>query len=72
MIVTSGSLQAEYAKEYGLGVVVDGNSDIDADIKGFLSTFDYKVFCQKCNDLLSLFIEDHNVLQKTIAAFVGA
>lgn len=71
VIVTAGSIQAEYVKKHGLGVVADGNSNLDADIKGFLDTFDYNAFCEKCNGLLSCFIEDHKALEAVMAAFVG-
>lgn len=71
VIVTAGSIQAEYVKEYGLGIVTDGSSDLDADIRSFLPSFDYNAFCQKCNDLLSRFIEDHKALEGAVAAFVG-
>ena len=71
MIVAAGSIQAEYVKEYGLGVVAYGESNLDADIKGFLATFDYKAFCKKCNSLLLRFIEEHKALEGAMATFVG-
>ena len=70
MIVAAGSIQAEYVKKYGLGVVVDDCSNLDVNIKSFLSTFDYSLFCENCNKLLRGFVEDHEVLKSSIAAFV--
>ena len=70
MIVAAGSIQAEYVKKYGLGVVVDDCSNLDVNIKSFLSAFDYSLFCENCNKLLRGFVEDHEVLKSSIAAFV--
>ena len=71
VIVAAGSIQAEYVKAYGLGVVTDGISDLDTDIKVFLAAFDYKAFCEECNGLLSRFIEDYKALEGAMTAFVG-
>lgn len=70
VIVTAGSIQASLAEKYGLGVVVDDCTNLDAEIKKYISAFDYGIFCDKCNELLSLFAQEHRCLEKSIADFV--
>ena len=72
VIVTVGSTQADLVKEYGLGVVVADCDNLDAEIRNYLSTFDYVAFCKKCNELLALFVEEHCALEHAIAAFLEA
>lgn len=72
VIVTAGSTQAELVKEYGLGVVVGDCNKLDAEIKHYLSAFDYVTFCKRCNELLSMFVEEHRALERAIAAFLEA
>ena len=71
VIVTEGSVQAALVKEYGLGVVTKDCVGLDADIKEFLSLYDHATFCRKCNELLSLFVEEHRSLESAMMAFVG-
>ena len=70
VIVTEGSVQAAFVKEYGLGVVTDGGEGLSGEIRRYLSTFDYAGFCSKCNELLDVFIKDHQALERALADFV--
>ena len=70
VIVTEGSVQAAFVKEYGLGVVTDGGEGLSGEIGRYLSTFDYAGFCSKCNELLDVFIKDHQALERALADFV--
>ena len=70
VIVTEGSVQAALVKEYGLGVVTKECIGLDEDIRQYLSTFDYAMFCRKCNELLALFVEDYRALERSVAEFV--
>ena len=71
MIVTEGSVQADFVKEYGLGIVTSDCGNLDTDIKEFLSAYDHVLFCKRCNELLSLFVQEHNALERTLAAFLA-
>ncbi len=71
VIVTDGSVQAALVKEYGLGVVTGDCCNLAADIKEFLSTFDYAAFCARCNELLSVFVGEDRMLERAVAAFVA-
>ena len=70
MIVTVGSVQAALVREYGLGVAWDGQQDLDSEIKTYMSTFDYNAFCNSCNRLLALFVEEYNSFELAVAAFL--
>ena len=70
VIVTEGSVQAAFVKEYGLGVVTDGGEGLSNEIGRYLSTFDYAGFCSKCNELLAVFVKEHQALERALACFV--
>ena len=70
VIVTEGSVQAAYVKEYGLGVVTDGGEGLSDEIGRYLSSFDYAEFCNKCNELLAVFVKEHQALERALADFV--
>lgn len=70
VIVTAGSIQADFVKDFNLGVVVDNCNTLDADIKTYLADFDYLAFCKKCNELLGAFVEEHRSLEHAISDFV--
>lgn len=72
VIVTSGSTQAGFVQKYNLGVVVSNDcANLDALIVSYLSNFDYEAFCDRCNALLALFMEDYKMLRESVSAFVG-
>ena len=70
VIVSGGSVQAAFVKEYGLGVVTDGGEGLSDEIGRYLSTFDYAEFCNRCNRLLALFVKEHQSLERALADFV--
>ncbi|MBR5594115.1 MAG: hypothetical protein IKW46_08590 [Bacteroidaceae bacterium] len=70
MIVTEGSVQAALVKEYGLGVVTGDCSTLDADIREFCSAYNHTVFCNKCKDLLELFVEEYRVFEQSVINFL--
>ena len=70
MIVTSGSVQADLVKDYGLGVVIKDCTTLDKDIRDFLSSFDYELFCKNCNKLLALFVDEHHAFEQAVVAFL--
>ena len=70
VIVTEGSVQAAFVKEYGLGVVTDGGEGLSDEIERYLSSFDYAEFCNKCNELLAVFVKEHQALERALADFV--
>ena len=71
VIVTDGSTQAEFVREYNLGVVTDKDCcNLDAQILSFMQKFDYSAFCERCNALLAKFVEDYRVLESRVRMFV--
>ena len=71
VLVTAGSTQAALVRKYNLGVIVGESADIDAEIKNFVSQFDYNAFCKKCNELLAVFVKEHHALECAVKAFVS-
>ena len=72
MIVTAGSVQAALVQKYALGVVTTDCENLEYEIKEYLSAFDYHSFCNRCNELLSIFVEEHRFLEKAIAGLFQA
>ena len=72
MIVTAGSTQATFVRDFQLGIVVEDCNNLDAEIRKFISDFDYVSFCERCNELLALFVDEHSSLEHSIAAFMQA
>ena len=70
MIVTACSVQAALVSEYGLGVVTSDCENLDKEIKEYLSSFNYQAFCERCNELLAAFVEEHRELECAIAGFM--
>lgn len=73
VIVTAGSTQATLVQKYALGVVTTvGCENLDAEIKRYISTFDYASFCKRCNELLSVFVEEYRSLENAVAGLFQA
>ena len=72
MIVTAGSTQATLVRDFQLGVVVEDCTNLDAEIRKFISDFDYVSFCERCNELLALFVDEHCSLEHSITTFMQA
>ena len=71
MIVTAGSIQAALVEKYGLGIVIGETQELDAEIRNFISAFDYEKYVTESNRLLAAFVEEHECLEKLVAGFVG-
>ena len=71
MIVTSNSVQGDYAEKYQLGLSLNDCTDLDLKIKSFLKTFDKASFDARCNELLMMFLKDYEEVYDTVRKFVG-
>ena len=71
MIVTSNSVQGDYAEKYQLGLSLNDCTDLDLKIKSFLKTFDKVSFDARCNELLMMFLKDYEEVYDTVRKFVG-
>lgn len=72
MIVTSNTLQGDFVEEYSLGLSLERCDNLDSKITEYVKTMDYIQFCQNCNQLLSKFLVDQEILEKKITEFVSA
>lgn len=66
MIVSSGSIQAEYVEKYGLGLVVSADSNLYKEIMLYANSFDLVLFEQNCNRLLKEIEVDMEYFEKRI------
>ncbi len=59
VIVTSGSVQAEYVKKYRLGIIVDGTENLQEKIDTYIQSFDSKEFIKGCDAFLKEISQDN-------------
>lgn len=70
MIVTKGTIQGDYARQYDVGLVIDDCKNLDKKIVSYLGNLDYNVYSKQCDFLLDVFLEENREFEKTIKAFV--
>lgn len=70
MIVTEGGVQAEYAKKYDVGIVVNDSSDIEKNVENWLNNHDFDEYENRCKALLRLFIGDYESFKQMLLEFV--
>ena len=71
MIVTKDTTQGDYAERYGLGLALETTEGLADKLKEFLKQ-DYAAYCERCNSLLSDFINDYNEFYGAVKQFVSA
>lgn len=52
VIVSEGSIQAEYVRKYGMGIVVSQTDNLRAKIESYIESFDANEFIKGCDDFL--------------------
>ena len=70
MIVTSNSTQGDLVDNYQLGISIANTNHLVSKLNDYVSNFDYLSFCQRCDLLLSSFMDDYLVLKKMVKDFV--
>ena len=70
MIVTSNSTQGDLVDNYQLGISIVNTDNLVLKLNDYISNFDYLSFCQRCDLLLSSFMNDYLVLKKMVKNFV--
>ena len=71
MIVTKDTTQGDYAERYGVGLALETTEGLAGKLKDFLKQ-DYAAYCERCNSLLSDFINDYNEFYGAVKQFVSA
>lgn len=70
MIVTNGTVQGDYANEYGVGLVIDNCIGLKDKIIKYRENLVYSEYVHNCNRLLNVFLEDNKKFEGTIKEFV--
>lgn len=72
MIVTRNTIQGDYAEKYGVGLVIDRCENLTGDIQKYLEDLDFDIYMKRCDELLSIFVEENNLFIKTLQNFAVA
>lgn len=69
MIVTKNSIQGDLVEQYNLGIAVCSCDNLVNDIETWERENDYNEFCQRCKELLAVFIRDYKYFKNAITYF---
>ena len=70
MIVTKGTTQGDYAEEFDLGIVIEDCSDLPNRLRNFLES-DYSLYCNRCEQLLNIFLRDQFAFERMVESFIN-
>lgn len=71
MITTAETTQGDLALKFGLGVAVKNCDNLDNDLISFLQTMDEDLYVQRCNFLLSSFVDDYERFEYLVKEFIS-
>lgn len=71
MIVTNRSTQGNYVEKYQLGLSLENCDYLPQDIQQFITAFDKEEFANRCDILLSEFIDDYNNFYNNFLRFIS-
>lgn len=71
MIVSGGTIQGDYAKKYGVGLVIADCTNLKENILNYRKEFDFNKYVQKCNSLLASLLEDNEMFEQRIKEFMS-
>ena len=66
MIVSSGGIQAEYVKEYDLGIIISSEDDIYSKIMIYARSFDPIQFKKNCDRFLEMVRSDMQIFSRSV------
>ena len=66
MIVSSGGIQAEYVKEYDLGIIISSEDDIYSKIMIYARSFDPIQFQKNCDRFLEMVRSDMQIFSRSV------
>lgn len=70
VIVTSGSVQAEYVKKYGTGIILDENVELQKQIENYIASFDSERFVMGCDAFLSEVAKDNECFENQLIGVI--
>lgn len=71
MITTADTTQGDYASNYGLGVALEGCSNLINRLESFQKDNEFASYAKRCNQLLMTFIEEQHLFEKKVLEFVS-
>lgn len=69
MIVTKDTCQGDFAEKYNVGVTLSDCCNIENELIAFMRQ-DYDAYAERCDQLLVKFLQDYELFEKTVIAFV--
>lgn len=72
MIVTKGTTQGDYVQKYGVGLVVEDCVSLNKNIKDYIKSFVFDEYSKRCNNLLTIFLEENKIFEDKVALFVNS
>lgn len=70
MIVTSDTIQGDYAKQYEVGLVIDSCDNLNEKIIEYKKGLNFECYAKKCNKLLGVLLDDNMRCESEIKRFV--
>lgn len=71
MITTKYTTQGDYVDKYNLGVSLENCSNLPEVLKNYVESMDIDKFRTNCNNLLTEFLSDYEIWEKTLLDFVS-
>ena len=69
MLVTKDTCQGDYAEKYNVGLALENCDDLTDKLVAFLRN-DYSAYCARCEELLAVFLDDHEQFVGAVKEFV--
>lgn len=70
MITTKNTIQGDFASKYGLGIGIENTSQLKEEIDNFIKNFDQEKYNKNRKDLLTKFIKDYDIWERSIIDFI--
>jgi hypothetical protein len=70
MIVTSDTIQGDYATSYGVGIALTDTEGLGQVLMNYIENLDDLEFQKNCNRLLNNFISDYEKWESEVKAFI--
>jgi len=70
MIVMRGTVQGDYAEQFGVGLVIDDCENLDVKLNEYRKNIDFCRYINQCNMLLEEFLKDNDKFEDMVNGFV--
>lgn len=69
MIVTKHTIQGDFAEKYGVGLVLENCDHLAENIRNYLQQLDFDEYSRRCDELLSVFVEENKQFEQLLEDF---